>query len=256
MTGTTVAQALQPDPLPHDRPRRHPHWIVDTHHRMRAASFANAFAFCGLQLWALGWPAWAWVLLALQFLVYPHLLYWRALNAADTQQAELQNLLLDCLLMGLWVAAMGFPLWITFTLFISTTINNAISQGYKGVAMAMGLFGLGALLAYAAAGQPWHPGHGAWVTTLCALGLGWYLLGIGHVAFSRARPALHARAAQAQRTGPAAGQRGPDPAPGADPGPAAAPAGPGQPRRPDRPVQPPRPAAGGAPRRGCCRTLA
>jgi len=127
MNGTASAQPPRPD----DTQRRRPHWIVGTNHRMRALSFANAFAFCGLQLWAMGWPAWSWVLLALQFLVYPHLVYWRARRAADTQQAELQNLLLDCLLLGLWVGSMGFPLWITFTLFISTTINNAINQATR-----------------------------------------------------------------------------------------------------------------------------
>ncbi|WP_342130849.1 sensor domain-containing diguanylate cyclase [Hydrogenophaga sp. OTU3427] len=125
--------------------------------------------------------------MGLQFLVYPHLLYWRALRANDTQRAELENLLLDCLLMGVWVAAMGFPLWITFTLFISTTINNAISQGHKGVAMAVGLFGLGTSLGAWATGFVWAPEHGPWVTALCAFGLSWYLLGIGHVAFARAR---------------------------------------------------------------------
>jgi diguanylate cyclase (GGDEF)-like protein len=183
MNGPAPAQSPRSDATQ----RRHPHWIVGTNHRMRALSFANAFVFCGLHLWAMGWPTWAWGLLALQFLAYPHLVYWRALRAADTQQAELQNLLLDCLLLGLWVGAMGFPLWITFTLFISTTINNAINQGHKGVALAIALFALGASLGSIASGHPWQPDHGGWVTALCALGLSWYLLAIGHVAFSRAR---------------------------------------------------------------------
>ncbi len=155
---------------------------------MRSASFANAFAFVALHMWGQGYAAWAWVLLALQFLVYPHLVYLRARRARDSQRAELHNLVLDCFLVALWVAALGFPLWISFTLFISTAINNAISRGRRGVVLALSAFGGGALLGGAPTGYALAsaPVHDAWVTALCVFGLSWYLLGIGHVAYARA----------------------------------------------------------------------
>jgi hypothetical protein len=55
------------------------------------------------------------VLLALQFLVYPHLLFWRA-RGPDSLKAEHANLLLDCLLLGIWISA-RVSTWIAFPIF-------------------------------------------------------------------------------------------------------------------------------------------
>ena len=163
---------------------RPPHWIVRAHWVMRSISFVNAFAFFSLHLAGRGYAAWVWLLLTLQFLVYPHLIYRRACHAENSQRAELQNLVLDCFLVAIWVSATGFPLWITFTLLISTAINNAISQGYRGIFLAFGAFGLGSLLGIG--GFQFVPEDNPWITGLCVFGLSWYLLGIGRIAHTRA----------------------------------------------------------------------
>jgi len=163
------------------------HWIVHTHHRMRASSFAMAFAFTGAHIWNQDYGAIAWGLLALQFLVYPHLLFWRAKRAGDPLQAELNNLLLDSLLIGVWVAALEFPLWITFTLFISSSLNNAISRGRRGILTAIAAFSCGALAWVAGVGFRLAPQTDWLVTLLCILGLSAYLLAIGSIAFARNR---------------------------------------------------------------------
>lgn len=165
---------------------RQPHWIVRAHWVMRSISFVIAFAFYALHLSGKGYPVWVWLLLALQFLVYPHLIYQRACRAENSQRAELQNLVLDCFLVAIWVSATGFPLWITFTLLISTAINNAISQGYRGIFLAFGAFGLGALLGVSIGGFQLIPEDNPWITGLCVFGLSWYLLGIGRIAHTRA----------------------------------------------------------------------
>jgi diguanylate cyclase len=162
-----------------------PHWIVKTHHQMRTFSFANSFAFSAVHIWGQGYSAWVWALLFVTFLVYPQIAYWRASRASDTQRAELQNLLFDCFLVAIPIAMMGFPLWITFTLFIATTINNAIASGQRGTKPAIFNFALGSLLGAAINGFRVSPGHSHWVTALCIFGLCWYLLGIGHVAYKR-----------------------------------------------------------------------
>lgn len=172
-------------PLPLTAPRK-PHWIVRAHWVMRSVSFVNAFAFFSLHLVGRGYSTWVWLLLALQFLVYPHLIYLRACRAENSQRAELQNLVLDCFLVGIWVAVTGFPLWITFTLFISAAINNAISQGYRGIVLALGAFGLGTLLGIGVGGFQLIPEDNPWITGLCVFGLSWYLLGIGRIAHTRA----------------------------------------------------------------------
>lgn len=166
---------------------RQPHWIVRAHWVMRSVSFANSFAFVGAFLAGQGYSAWVWGLLAGQFLVYPHLVYWRACRSEDSQRTELRFLVLDCFLVGIWVAAIGFPLWITFTLFISTAVNNAISRGNRGILLALAAFAGGALLGAELGGYRVVPEDNAWVTGLCVFGLSWYLLGIGKVAYARAR---------------------------------------------------------------------
>src|SRR6218665_2914429 len=92
----------------------HPDWVVEVNHRNRAVGFAFALV---ILVWHLldGNPApLVWVLLGLQFLAYPQLLYWHTRTSARPRHAEMQHLTLDSLLFGAWFAFLGFPLWITF----------------------------------------------------------------------------------------------------------------------------------------------
>jgi len=161
------------------------HWIVGTHWVARSLSFAIGFVVLAYHVWNQGHGALVWLLLVLQFLLYPHLVYWRASLAANPQRAELQNLLLDCFLLGAWVAWLGFPQFIVFTFFICTLINNAITRGVPGVLMGTGWFALGALLGATLSGWHWQPEQSLWVTLLAGSGLSVYLLGIGVLAHQR-----------------------------------------------------------------------
>ncbi|MDD2845202.1 MAG: diguanylate cyclase [Rhodoferax sp.] len=162
-----------------------PHWIVPTHYRVRAVSFAYAFLFCALHLWDGAYSFGYWAFSALQFLLYPHLAYWRAVSAPDTQKAELQNLLLDNVFLGGWSAALGFPLWITFTLFITSAINCAISLGRAGLIKSIAIFAGGSLLGMVIYGLPVPGTDNPLVTFLCVPGVSVYLMSIGHIAFKR-----------------------------------------------------------------------
>src|SRR6266481_1930630 len=55
--------------------------LARLNYAVRAGAFAWCFTTIGIHLWerGYGWPA--WVLLAAQFLVYPHLMYWRAVRS-------------------------------------------------------------------------------------------------------------------------------------------------------------------------------
>ncbi len=161
-----------------------PHWIVSTHHRMRTGSFAYAFLFCGVYLQGGAYPAWVWALLVLQFLVYPHLVYWRALWSRDSRKTELNNLLWDNVFLGVWCAGLGFPLWISFTLFTASAINSVISSGRHGLLGATATFLTGAALGLAACG--FQSAYASpWVDVMCVLGLSGYLIGIGLIAYRR-----------------------------------------------------------------------
>lgn len=160
-------------------------WIVQTHYRMRTASFAMCFAVIGLHVAGQSHSPWFWGLLALQFLVYPHLMFWHARRAAHPAHTELNNLVLDSLLIGVWVAALQFPLWITFAMFMASSLNSAIGRGVRGTLLALLAFSSGALVGVALFG--WHPAPDtAWpITWLCMIGLSLYVLASGNIAHIR-----------------------------------------------------------------------
>ena len=170
---------------PSSKPR--PHWIVTTHYKMRAASFAMVMAFLGSHLQAVHVSDWVWAVAVLHLLVYPHLMYQRACRSADPLQAELDNLVVDSFLFGIWSAALHFPLWVTFTLLMTSTMNNAISRGGKGIGLAFLAFGLGTLPVLLALGWHFEPDTTGITTGLCMWGMGGYLLSIGHLSYERNR---------------------------------------------------------------------
>lgn len=154
---------------------------------MRTAAFAMVFVGLGQELWHKQVGYVTWTLFALQFLVYPHILYWRARRAADSQKAELNNLLLDSLLIGVWIAALHFPLWPSFTLLLAGLLNITISRGYKGTLQALLASSLGMFVAVMFFGFKFSPDTG-WATTIIVIvGMSAYLVAIGNASFVRNR---------------------------------------------------------------------
>ena len=90
--------------------------LVRTIYAVRTGAFAYCFLALGLLLWERGAPAPAWGFLAAQFLVYPHLLYLRALKSKRPRQAEFDNLFVDSTLFGAWCAYFGFEPVVTLGL--------------------------------------------------------------------------------------------------------------------------------------------
>jgi PAS domain S-box-containing protein len=129
----------------------------------------------------------AWTLLVLQFIVYPHLAYWRARLAERPTRAERQNLYLDAGLLGAWAAALGFPTWITFAFASATTLNAMVNRGARGVAWSLVCGVAGAVVWVLAAGLDYIPATSPLVTALCALGVLGYTVGVGYVVYSQNR---------------------------------------------------------------------
>src|ERR1700694_5862310 len=90
--------------------------LARINYAVRSGAFAYFFVAIGVHLWEHQAGAVAWTLLALQFLVYPHAVYWRALRSPQPNRAERDNLLLDSALLGIWAAALAFPTWIAYIL--------------------------------------------------------------------------------------------------------------------------------------------
>src|SRR5258708_12886549 len=87
--------------------------LVRTNRAVRTAAFVYCVLPIGLYLWERGAGPAAWTLFALQFLIYPQLVYWRAIRSTRPARAELDNLFLDAALLGAWVAYPALPLSIT-----------------------------------------------------------------------------------------------------------------------------------------------
>src|SRR5260370_22459014 len=105
------------------------HPMVRINYAIRAGSFAYSFIVVGIHGLERDFGAAFWVALALQFLVYPHLAYWHARRAADPQGAERINLYADAALLGAWIGALHFPLWLAYSALFSTALNATVVLG-------------------------------------------------------------------------------------------------------------------------------
>jgi diguanylate cyclase (GGDEF)-like protein len=161
------------------------HWLVRMDYRMRTFSFAMLFVATSLHLWNRHYSATDWLLLGALFLAYPHLQYWRALRAPKVVQAEMDNLLIDALFLGIFMASLGFPLWISFAAALGTLSNNATNKGWRGVTHTILVLLTGILISVGVNGFRWSP-QTDWPTTLfCMFGLTIYLLAMGDIGFKR-----------------------------------------------------------------------
>lgn len=160
-------------------------WLVRMHHRMRSASFALLFVASALHLAdkTAGLPIWA--LLVALFLVYPQLQYWRSSRAADAVKAEMDNLTVDSVLLGVYMAAMGFAVWLSFSALIGAMTNMAANKGWRGVLKALLAMVLGMGLWVAVQGFTFFPQTSWQVTLFCLTGISAYLVTIGHIGFNR-----------------------------------------------------------------------
>jgi PAS domain S-box-containing protein len=152
-----------------------------TNYTVRTASFAYCFLVIGLVLLERKMGPLAWGLLALQFLIYPQLAYLHAAAAKDPRRAEIANLYVDSLSLGVWVAMLGFPTWIVYAALFSTTLNTAIMRGWIGAACAVICFAGGALAWIAPMGLMHYPGTSDLVTALCFFGSLAYSAAVGLV---------------------------------------------------------------------------
>lgn len=181
--------------MPQETPKRPAHWIVQLNHRVRSATFVIVFAVIGAHMVTRNYGALAWELLVAQFLLYPHLVYLLGRYARDPMRAEMRALVLDPVLMGIWVAALGFPLWITYSIAIGTLISIAVYRSLRGMVEAAVALLVGALLTIAVQGLHFSPQTDWPATMLSMTALTLYLLMVAKGAHARALK-LHAARAQ------------------------------------------------------------
>jgi len=169
-------------------------WIVRTNYLNRSSSFLIMFAVVGAQMAVQGYGVLAWCLVALLFLVYPHLAFLRARRSATPHAAELNNLLVDSFLFGICAAGLDFPLWICFTLFIGTAITHVMYLGITGIFRPLTAVALGVGLTVGFRGVRPFADTEMSAVVLCIVGLSLYLLSLANIAYFRTRKLLDSRA--------------------------------------------------------------
>ena len=179
-------------------PQGSAHWTVTTNYRFRVASFANMFVSVLLHGWDKGYSPLLWGLIAMQLLVYPHLAFLLARRSVNAQQAEVNNLTLDCLMFGALAAALQFPLWIAFTVYIASTLNITMSRGLAGLIRSQLAFFSGVLVVGVLVGWHLSPSTELPVTIICLIGNTVYIVSIGLTAFGRNRQLRQTREALRQ----------------------------------------------------------
>jgi PAS domain S-box-containing protein len=172
------------------------HRLVRINYTIRTAAFAWCFLVIGLQGWDRGHGPLFWVLGALQFLAYPHLVYLRARLARQPKEAELTNLYLDAALLGAWVASVGFPTWIAYAALHATALNAIVLRGVPGAAKSIAAFCLGAALFVAGGDFQYSPATSDLLTALCFFGSLAYTCAVGYVEFVQNRRLVAAREAR------------------------------------------------------------
>ena len=161
------------------------HWVVQMNHQNRSVFFVFLMLTLGAHMASRDYGPVAWGVLALQFLVYPQLLYWRALRAQDALRAETGSMVIDALLFGCWAAALEFPLWITFMLFVSASVNLMVFRGGKGFIQAAGAMASGVLVVVAFVGLRVSPDTNGLTTLLSVACISLYLLVVAKGAYVR-----------------------------------------------------------------------
>ncbi len=161
------------------------HWIVETNHKVRSGIFAVVFVMMLSHLAhsTQSWAVWGW--LALQFLAYPQLIYLWGRQAEDPMRVEMRALLLDPLLIGGWLAWLGFPLWITFPVAIGTLISISVYRGTRGTLQALAALILGAAVVMFLDHPHFEPQTDGLTTALSMLALSAYLLMVAEGARQR-----------------------------------------------------------------------
>jgi diguanylate cyclase (GGDEF)-like protein len=127
----------------------------------------------------------AWILLALQFLVYPQLIYWLARRARNPKRAEMNNVMLDAVCVGVWAAALGFPLWVTFVFTLTSMITTTAFKGWWGIARTAGGMCAGALATIMLNGFHFEPATSLVTTLLSMFTALFYVAAVAYSAYIR-----------------------------------------------------------------------
>jgi PAS domain S-box-containing protein len=167
--------------------------LVRINRSVRTASFAWCLVPIGLHIAGSDPGPTTWTFLALQFLLYPQMVYWRAVYSERPRDAERNNLYLDATLFGAWAAFLGFPIWITWMLIGAALLNAVVNRGLRGLAAASACSTTGAAAWILLDGFQFTPDTTPAVSLLCMVGGIIYTCIVGVVLYTQNQRLFAAR---------------------------------------------------------------
>ncbi len=161
------------------------HRLARINYPTRSQSFAYSFLIVVAMMAERGFSAGTLIFGVLTLLAYPQLAYLHARIAVDSKRAELRNLVLDSVLMGMWAAQLHFALWPVCGALVGVSMNNAVCGGVARFLSGLLCFAGAALLWAVVQGFPFEPHTGAVVTGLCFFGIVGYVGWLGVLFFGQ-----------------------------------------------------------------------
>jgi len=159
------------------------HRLAQTNYPIRIGSFAYSFVVFVMLIserhLSLGAAQLAFPVFSL--LIYPHLAFVHTRIARDAHLAELNNLLIDAVLLGMVAAQAGLALWLGFAFLLAIGVNNAVCAGARRLAIGLSLCAGSALAGYLLLRPVLRPETSPVVTALCAAGITAYVSAVGLV---------------------------------------------------------------------------
>ena len=122
------------------------HSLTRANYVNRSVGFLACFVAIALLAQERGWSWQAMTFPAMLLLLYPHLLVLAFRLRRAGREAEVRAMLLESLPLGMLVAWMAFFLPLSFALFTSALLNNALIGGQQQLLRSLGLFALGILM--------------------------------------------------------------------------------------------------------------
>ncbi|APW44401.1 sensor domain-containing diguanylate cyclase [Rhodoferax saidenbachensis] len=160
----------------------HRDWVVEGNHTSRVMGFGLIAFVLAVHMLGRGYSELTWALLGLQFLAYPQLLYWRTRKSNEPRAAEMNHMSLDSFVFGMWSAYLGFPMWSTFGMCVTTAVTHASYMGVKGAVRSAAALSAGALMAIVLFGFRFSPAMDWPISLACLLGLTAYLVSLANMA--------------------------------------------------------------------------
>jgi len=131
--------------------------FVERIFRLRALGLGLGFFVVAAVLYENGAAPWKWALLAIHGFLWPHLARQFSLHSADPERTEINNLLIDSAMGGVWIALMQFNLVPSALLLVMLAIDKISVGGWRLLARAFAVQVAACALVAAANGFAFQP---------------------------------------------------------------------------------------------------